>query len=217
MRILCFIVLQLVCLVAVSAQDNQNKSGAVSAVSIGIVVDCSGTQRLQLDKTIAAIKQLTEAMRPGDEAFLVRFVDAQKITVTQDFTSDKGELQDAAEELYIEGGQTAVLDAVNFAARHFSENPSGGDGRARILILITDGGDDRKISERMDASLNLLKQEKIRVFAIGLSDLTVSTKILERFSKDTGGKTFLPRMTMDVSNAIVDIMSAIHDEQPAKK
>lgn len=216
MRIFCFLALQLVCLTAVLAQDNQNKSGAAPAASIGIVVDCSGSQRLQLDKTIAAIKQIAEAMRPGDEAFLVRFIDSQKITISQDFTSNKSELQDAAEELFIEGGQTAVVDAVDFAARHFSENPSSAGERSRVLILIADG-DDRKSSAKLDATVTLLKQEKIRVFAIGLSDLNVSAKVLEKFSKDTGGKTFVPRSSADISNAIVEITSAIRGEQTTKK
>src|SRR5215813_1354435 len=121
MRIFRILALLLVCIAVASAQDNANKNGRAPASSIGMVVDCSGTQRLQLDKTISVIKQIAEAMRPGDEAFIVRFVDAQKITVTQDFTSDKNELQDVAEELFIEGGQTAIVDAVDFAARHFSE------------------------------------------------------------------------------------------------
>jgi VWFA-related protein len=216
MRIFCFLALQLVCLTAVLAQDNQNKNGAATAARIGIVVDCSGSQRLQLDKTITAVRQIAEAMRPGDEAFLVRFVDAQKITVTQDFTSDKNELQDAAEELFIEGGQTAVVDAIDFAAHHFSENPSKGADRLRVLILITDG-EDRKSAARAEVTLTFLKQEKIRVFAIALSDLTFSPKLLERFSKETGGKTFLPRGSAEISNAVVDITSAIRGEQAAKK
>jgi VWFA-related protein len=216
MRILCIIALQLICLTAISAQDKQNKNSAAPAASIGIVIDCSGSQRLQLDKTINAIKQIAEAMRPGDEAFLVRFIDSSKITITQDFTSNKSELQDAADELFIEGGQTAVLDAVDFAARHFSENPSKEGNRSRVLILFADG-DDRKSLAKMDETLALLKQEKIRVFTIGLSDLNVSAKLLEKFPKDTGGKAFVPRSTAEISNAVVEITAAIRGEQPAKK
>jgi len=214
MRILCFLFVYLACLTAVFAQESENKTGA-SGASIGIVVDCSGSQRLQLEKIISAIKQIGEAMRPGDQAFVLRFIDAQKIAVTQDFTSQKNELQDAADELFIEGGQPAVIDAVDFAARHFSDGAARGESRSRFLVLFTDG-EDRK-GPAIDGTLTLLRQEKIRVFAIGLSDLTVSAKLLDKFSKETGGKTFLPRGTAQVSNAVIEIISAIRGEQATKK
>lgn len=72
--------------------------------TVAIVVDCSGSVRLQLDKTVSLIKQIAESMRPGDEAFIVRFVGADKIAIMQDFTQSKAEIADAADDLYIEGG-----------------------------------------------------------------------------------------------------------------
>jgi VWFA-related protein len=215
MRFFVYLILQLVGVSALCAQVQEVKS-APSAARFAIVVDCSGTQRLQLDKTISLIKQLAEAMRPGDEAFIVRFVGADKITITQDFTHEKAELQDAADDLYIEGGQTAIVDAIDFTAHHFAEDNANSDGSTRAIVLISDG-DERKGSTKADATLSLLKQEKIKVFAIGISDLTVSTKLLDKFAKETGGKTFVPRTTSDLSNSILEILAAIRGEQAAKK
>ncbi|HEY2867031.1 MAG TPA: VWA domain-containing protein [Pyrinomonadaceae bacterium] len=183
-----------------------------SPSSIAIVVDCSGSLRLQLDKTVSLVKQIAESMQSGDEAFIIRFVGADKITVTQDFTQSKSDLADAADDLYIEGGQTAITEAVEFAAKHFGESPI--KNPQRTIILISDG-DERKNSAT-EGVLNLLKDEKIRVFAIGISDLTVLPKVLERFTKETAGKTFVPRSPAELSNAVVSIMAALRGERTGK-
>lgn len=182
--------------------------------TVAIVVDCSGSVRLQLDKTVSLIKQIAESMRPGDEAFIVRFVGADKIAIMQDFTQSKAEIADAADDLYIEGGQTAISDAVEFAARHFNESPT--KNPARVIILISDG-DEGKRTEKNDDVVSLLKKEKIKVFAIGVSDLTVSVKTLEKFTKETGGKTFVPRSPSDLSNLVVGIMGAVRGEPTGKE
>ena len=69
---------------------------------------------------LAVVKQIADTIAPGDEAFVVRFIDSSKISVVQDFTDQKDMLADAADSLYIEGGQTALIDAIDFSARHFS-------------------------------------------------------------------------------------------------
>jgi VWFA-related protein len=215
MRLPLLIILLFACLPAAWAQGPVGKTLTPPAASIGIVVDCSGSQRLQMEKTIAIIKQISEGLRPGDQAFIVRFVDAAKITVVQDFSGDKAELEDAADDLYIEGGQPAVVDAVDFAGKHFADDPQSAE-RSRVIILVSDG-DERKDASKLDATIAKLQENKVRVYTIGVSDLTVSTKLLDRLAKDSGGKMFVPRSTSDVSNSVVDIMASIRGEQAAKK
>jgi len=211
MRGVCLLALLLSFVPALFAQEAKP---AENPASVAIVVDCSGSVRLQLDKMVSLIKQIAESMRPGDEAFIVRFVGADKITVTQDFTQSKSEIADAADDLYIEGGQTAMSDAMEFAARHFNESPT--KNPTRVIILISDG-DEGKRTEKTEDVVNLLKKEKIKVFAIGLSDLTVSVKALDKFTRETGGKTVIPRSASDLSNSVVGIMGALKGEATGKE
>jgi VWFA-related protein len=214
MKFLAPLTLLFICVFTVAAQEKPAGKTSPSTTT-AIVVDCSGSLRLQLDKTITTVKQIAESMRPGDEAFLIKFVDAANIKVMQDLTDQKAEVADAAEDLYTEGGQTAIMDAVDFAAKHFSENKGATGGRSRIIVLITDG-DEPKNSGKLDETIALLKQEHIRVYAIGLSDIKVSTKLLDRLSKDTGGKMFIPRTTAELSNAVLDISAASRGESAKK-
>jgi len=194
------------------AQDKEasKKTNETIAVptSYGIVVDNSGSYRMILDKVVEAVKDIVEENNADDETFLVRFVDSEKISLLQDFTNSKSQIHDAADEMYAEGGMTAILDAVSFSAKHLAENANKETNRRRVLILITDG-DDRKNIIKLEEVLEFTKSEKIQVFVIGLSDEKVSTKLLNKLAKDTGGKIYMPKTRAETKTLIKELAAAI--------
>ena len=177
-------------------------------VSYGIVADNSGSYRLLLEKVVRLTSDLVDENGAEDEAFLVTFVDAAKIVLRQDFTSKKADLRDAAENMFIEGGQTAILDAVKSAAQHLDASARSEPGRARVLVLITDG-DEHKSVAGIEEVLQLLKATKIKVFVIGLAEGKVDTKLLARLSKETGGVLYLPKPGADISTISKGVAAAI--------
>src|SRR5688572_18442359 len=108
--------------VLVSWASGQNKVEQLqkvserTGVSYGLVVDNSGSFRMLLDRVISVTSDVVEANNADDEAFLVTFVSTDKIVLRQEFTDKKSELHDAAENMFVEGGQTAILDAIKSAA-----------------------------------------------------------------------------------------------------
>src|SRR5205085_2420799 len=113
-------------------------------ISYGLVVDHTGSLRNQINQVIEASKSILESNKPGDESFVVRFVDREDIKILQDWTADKQSLDDALDDMFVEGGQTAIIDAVYLSAEHASERRKGDpveDKRRRALILVTDGED----------------------------------------------------------------------------
>src|SRR5437763_1448215 len=78
----------------------------------GLLVDCSGSMRTQLGIVIEAGGIVINANKPGDETFLVRFISSDKIYMEHDFTTDKTVLLDRLNSFAVEGGQTALLDAL---------------------------------------------------------------------------------------------------------
>src|SRR5258707_1479684 len=101
-------------------------------VMYGLAVDTSGSLRPALEQVINASKAIINSNKRGDETFLERFISSDKIETIQDFTANKDALMDGLDTLYIEGGQTAVIDGVYLAAEHVAEYKKGGDeiGRA---------------------------------------------------------------------------------------
>ena len=195
---------------AATAQEpnaaKENSAIEKNALSYGVVVDNSGSYRQIFETVIKSVGQIAEANEANDEAFLVRFVDNSHMSLLQDFTRSKSELQSAAEEMFIEGGQTAILDAVYFSARHLAE--AGAADRRKVLILVTDG-EDRKSRTKIETLLNFLKGEKIRVFALGLSDAKVNRGLLDKLAKETGGKSFIVEKPAERETLIKQLNSAV--------
>jgi Mg-chelatase subunit ChlD len=191
--------------IAINGQLPETPTAAASPLTVGLVVDNSGSYRSLLDRVVDVVSDLVDEKGGEDEMFLVTFVDTSKIVLRQDLTHVKGELHDAAEKMFIEGGQTAILDALKFAAKEFEKLPSE---RPRILILISDG-DERSSAAKMADVIKDLKDLNIRVFALGLADGYLNAKFLERITKETGGAKFIPKSRAQISEVTKQVWPAI--------
>lgn len=176
-------------------------------ITYGLVVDNSGSLRNQIGQVIEAGKTIISSNKQGDETFVVRFVSSDEIKIMQDFTADRQALDDALEDMYVEGGQTAIVDAVYLAAEHASDRRKGDpveDKRRRALILVTDG-EDRASFYKQEALFEALKEEDVQIFVIGFvnelekdrgfiskSKRDKAVALLDRMAKETGGRAFYP-------------------------
>ncbi len=118
-------------------------------LTVGFVIDASGSVRRILNYLIDSAKLAAEGMKPGDEAFVARFVGAETFQIKEPMTTDLGSIGDALDDIYVEGGQTAVHDALDKALSYLEEDRSG-DAKTRrsVLVLVTDGEDrDSKIKD----------------------------------------------------------------------
>jgi Ca-activated chloride channel family protein len=176
-------------------------------ITYGLVVDNSGSLRSQIGQVVEAGKTIVASNKPGDEAFVVRFIASDEIKILQDFTADKQALGDALDDMFIEGGQTAVIDAVYLAAEHAAERRRGDpveDKRRRALILVTDG-EDRNSFYKQEQLFEAMKEQDVQIFVIGFvnelekergfiskSKRQKAVDLLDRMAKETGGRTFYP-------------------------
>lgn len=170
-------------------------------VSYGIVVDNSGSFRKLIERVIGIVRKVVDANGPDDEAFIVTFVDSDKIVLRQDLTSSKTELYYAAENMFIEGGKTAIIDAVKRSADHLVASKRDEPGRIYRLVLITDG-DETQSRTKIAELFTTLKTEKIQVLVIGISDEQVDVKFIDRLVKESGGKKYLPRTQAEIDDAL---------------
>jgi Ca-activated chloride channel homolog len=175
-------------------------------ISYGLAVDTSGSLRSQLPTVIEAGKSIINSNRPGDETFLVRFVGRDNIETVQDFTANKELLMDGLDNMYVEGGQTAVIDAVYLSAEHVSEYKKGNesDRRRRALVVITDG-EDRNSFYNQEQLFGMLREQDVQIFVIGFvneldkeagfirkSPRDKAVNLINKLAQDTGGRAFFP-------------------------
>ena len=189
-------------------------------ISYGLAVDTSASLRSQIQSVIDAGKTIVNSNKPGDETFLVRFISSDKIQTEQDFTDNKDLLTDALDNLYVEGGQTAVIDAVYLSAEHVSEYKKGDDSdrRRRALIVITDG-EDRSSFYKQEQLFARLREEDVQIFVIGFvneldkeagfirkSPRDKAVGLINKLASETGGRAFFPESISElpqIANEIV--------------
>lgn len=189
-------------------------------VMYGLAVDTSGSLRQAFDSVINAAKAIINSNKRGDETFLERFISSDKIETVQDFTPNKDNLMDGLDTLYIEGGQTAVIDGVYLAAEHVAEYKKGGDDdrRRRALIVVTDG-EDRSSYYTETQLFQRLREEDVQIFVIGfVNDLEAdkgmirksprekAVTLLNRLASETGGRAFFPQSLSEVPQVAKEIV-----------
>ena len=192
-----------------------------------MVIDNSGSLRQQIEKVIDAGKVIISTNKPGDETSIVRFVGSDKIEIKQEFTSNKEDLFYTLDNLNIEGGQTAIIDAVYLAAQmtdEYEKTKNSNDKKRRALILVTDG-EDRDSFYNEQQLFEVLRESDVQIYVIGfIGDLSKeggfiskspqakAKAFLERLATETGGKVYFPNDVSELSTIATDIASELRTQ-----
>lgn len=189
-------------------------------ISYGLAVDTSLSLRNQLQSVMDAAKTIINSNKKGDETFIERFISSDKINIEKEFSESKDELIEAVDNLYLEGGQTAVVDGVYLAAEHVAEYRKGNDSdrRRRALIVITDGEDRHSFYNEVQL-FQRLREEDVQIYIIGFvneldkesgfikkSPREKAVALINKMATETGGRAFFPQSLSEmpeIANAIV--------------
>ena len=183
-----------------------------------ISIDTSGSIRPVLEMVIGTSKHIVEMVSPTDQTAIVNFVDSDKIQILQEFTASKRRLGDVIDALYVEGGQSAVLDAIYLSAQRLAGYKYPNRNVRRELFLLTDG-EDRASYYSSEQVLALLRSMDIQIFAISFNNSNdrklnqhlqqKSINLLKNVTSATGGATFFPKSDAELKasvNAMFDFV-----------
>jgi len=181
-------------------------------VSMGILVDNSGSMRDKRAAVNAAAFSLLKDSNPQDEAFVVNFSD--RAFLDQGFTSDLVSL-DRGLSRFDSKGMTAMYDAVAASADELSKHAKH---RKQALLIITDGADN---ASRLDLEQAIRRVQNLAgpvVYSIGLlfdtdpAEAAKARDALETLSRETGGIAYFPRSLQDVDQIASDVASDIRHQ-----
>ena len=170
-------------------------SGEDTPVTVGLVIDASGSMRRKLGDVIAATTAFARLSNPDDELFVIRFNDDVRHAVANRpflLASDLARLHTAMQSLVPEG-RTALYDALVAGLEHLAT----GTRSRKILILVSDGGDNAS-SATLDRVLAQAKTSNAAIYTIGIydeTDLDKNPGVLKSIASVTGGERHLPRST----------------------
>lgn len=176
-------------------------------VSMGILVDNSGSMRDKRAAVNAAALDLVKASNPDDQAFIVNFSD--EAYIDQDFTADINKLRDGLGHIDSRGG-TALYDAVVASADHLQQDAKR---PKQVLLIITDG-EDNASSLNLEQTIHKVQElEGPVVYSIGLLFGTDSDpreghrakRALQLLSDETGGLAFFPKSLAEVDTIAAEV------------
>jgi hypothetical protein len=208
----CILVVLLLVSFARAQEDSMKAkpAGVPNSISYGIVLDNSGTFRKLLEDVIYFTGKILDENKAGDETFFVRFIDAEKIKLDQEITEDAGQVRDSIDNMYVEAGQTAIIDAVRSAGEYLAENGRAENASRRSILIVTHGDDKASVS-KPEAAIKILKDAGIRLIAVGVSDEKVQTKLLERLTRETGGKLFVMKHKGELRTSAGEVAAALRN------
>ncbi len=165
-------------------QEVVHFSSEDSPISIGVVLDLSGSMSNKVDKARLAALQFFKTANPQDEFFLVSFNDRAQL-VTR-FTSSVEELQNRM--MYAAAkGRTALLDGVYLGLSQMK----GARNTKRALLIISDGGDNHSRYNERDIR-NFVREADVQLYAVGIYDPMGNRS---RTPEELNGPTMLAELT----------------------
>jgi Ca-activated chloride channel homolog len=183
-------------------------------VSMGILIDNSGSMRDKREAVNTAALDLVRASNPSDEAFIVNFSD--EAFLDQDFTSDINKLREGLAHIESRGG-TALYDAVVASADQLSQ---GARRPKQVLLIITDGEDNASTMNLEQTIRRIQDLQGPVVYSIGLlfgddakgAEARRAKRALQLLSDETGGIAFFPHALQDVDSIAAEVARDIRNQ-----
>lgn len=129
-------------------------------VSLGIILDTSGSMVRRMRTALGAIDRFIRTLHSDDDVFLATF--SGRTRMVQDFTNDRDRLTRALSSIQ-EGGGTALYDGL---ASALDKIPDGRHDK-RAILLLTDGADGSSDIEYPEI-LSRLRTTEVLVYSLGI-------------------------------------------------
>ena len=186
------------------SQQIKHFSREDAPVSIGVILDVSGSMATKIERAREAVVKLLEASNSQDEFFLITFSDTPH--VVQNFTQSIGDIQ---EQLLFARpkGQTALLDALYLGLSRMKDAKYA----RKAILIISDGGDNHSRYTEKEVK-SRIKESDVLVYSVGVFDREFATReerlgpeLLTEISEVTGGQcytlenpNYLPTITQHI-------------------
>ena len=182
---------------AISFFNNQD-----APVTVGLLIDASGSMAPNRQLVIAASMAFSKAMNPQDEFFVLGFNEQihTPLPAEKPFTNFEPTLRIALVQAIKARGQTAIYNAVNTGLDYVQK---GGFER-QVLIVLSDGGDNASNTTRAQVLANAQASNAV-IYTIALvdpMDPEADPGFLSQLSSATGGVAFKPKNAAEIDNIL---------------
>ncbi|MDQ6664890.1 MAG: VWA domain-containing protein [Acidobacteriota bacterium] len=180
-------------------------------VSLGLIIDNSGSMRDKRQKVESASLALVKDSNPEDEVFIVNFND--EAFLDQDFTNNIKEMEQGLTKIDSRGG-TAMRDAIRMSIDHLKEK---GKKDKKVLLVVTDGNDNASIVS-LENLVRASQQSEVILYAIGLlsdeerREANRAKRALTALTDATGGQVYFPKEVSEVDRIAHQVARDIRNQ-----
>jgi len=181
------------------------------AISLGIIIDNSGSMREKRQKVEAASMDLVKASNPQDEVFIVNFNDDAFLDVP--FTSDIKKMEEGVARIDSRGG-TAMRDAISMSIDYLKKD---GKRQKKVLLVVTDGNDNAS-TINLEKLVSRAAQNEVLIYAIGLlneeehREAKLAVRALNAITRESGGLSFYPKSPAEVDQIALQVAHEIRNQ-----
>ena len=177
-------------------------------VSLGFVVDSSGSMFNKVLRVRRAVNSFLTVSNPDDLYFVVGFNDIPRLGLPEEtlFTGKPEAVRDAVLSFRAEG-RTSLYDGLSLALRHVQRSTL-----ERRYLLVASDGKDTASSTSLDTVIAQCRGSRATIFTIGLfeeEDEDQNGGVLKRMARVTGGQYFHPADSKELSDACIRIAKDI--------
>jgi len=180
-------------------------------VSMGIVIDNSGSMREKRAKVAAATLALVRASNPQDEVFIMNFNDDAYLE--QSFTGSISKLEEALQKIDSRGG-TAMRDAISLSLDYAKDK---GREDKKVLLVVTDGNDNNSVVS-LPRLLRKEQQSDVLIYCIGLlneeepREAEKARSALTTLAQASGGLAFYPKDLAEIGRITPEVAHEIRNQ-----
>jgi Ca-activated chloride channel homolog len=180
-------------------------------VSMGIIIDNSGSMRDKRAKVAAASMLLVRNSNPEDEVFIVNFNDDAYLDQT--FTNDTKKLEEALDKIDARGG-TAMRDAISMSIDYLKAK---GKREKKVLLVITDGNDNTS-NISLEQIVRKAQQSEVLIYSIGLlseeepREARQAKRALKALAENSGALDYYPKDLAEVDRITPQIAHEIRNQ-----
>lgn len=158
-------------------------------VTVGLVMDNSGSMVSKRDQVSAAALNLVRASNPQDEVFVVNFNDSVRRGLPADMLfTDNTDMLRAALLNGIPGGRTSLYDALAYSLQYLEK----GKMDKKTLVVVSDGGDNASAINFAEV-MRRVQQSRATIYTIGIfdeDDADRNPDVLRKLANVSGGEYF---------------------------
>jgi tight adherence protein B len=185
-------------------------AGIAAPVQTVLLIDESGSMNGEAIKAASdAAAAFVDAMRPGDSAAVEAF--NEQFRTLQTFTSDKNVLKASLAGLSPQK-ETALYDALGKALASFGPASSG---RARYVILLSDGGDTASAAT-LDQATAAVRSAGVPVYAIGLKSTEFDAQPMASLAEASGSRYLETPTPGALTSLYQTLAKEIHNQYQVK-